>query len=590
VPDDGGICENVQMMGSQPYQRGTGGYAFPRISFGIVFGVVVLAAGLVWSSVAFSQVPTGAQPGVIDRPTPTPPVDLQRKPAGLEDLTPKAKEVPGADEVVANISKVSFKGMSVVSEPDLQAAVAKYLNRPITRGELAQLKFDIQRIYYDRGYILVRVVTPPQNLADGSLDVVVYEAVIGDIEIANDNVLRDWVVEALTSRVKPGAVFHERAVESMVNDFNDIKNVDATINLRPGSQTGATNLLLNIVKADEEEQNFSVSNYGSELTGEIVGTANFEKSNYFGAAEKFDVDVIISNGITRSVQGAFSIPTGFRNVKFDTRYIRSDIEVGDRLESLMIEGETQIFDAAFSSTLINMRRQVAQIRVGYQMRQHKSFLADVLNTKDNIRQVFLESSYLARLPNLLLFGSLRFAKGIDVFGAAELGEADATRSEGEPEVLLVQPTLFANYRPSENGQIRAVVTGQIANNTTLSSDLFILGGYGSVRGFEPAETTGEAGYQFSVEYTHKLWSGMWQGKNVTASAGPFVDGGKVWNRVEASVQDNSLVSVGFGAEIEAALTKYGPTKLRFDLAVPVGSYNSPEVEGTTIYLRFGQTF
>jgi len=73
-----------------------------------------------------------------------------------------------------------------------------------------------------------------------------------------------------------------------------------------------------------------------------------------------------------------------------TPYITSDIKTGDRLEASQITGDTQIFDAAFSTKLINMRRQVLQFRTGLQMRQHKSFLLGELNTKDNIRQMFLE--------------------------------------------------------------------------------------------------------------------------------------------------------------------------------------------------------
>ena len=73
-----------------------------------------------------------------------------------------------------------------------------------------------------------------------------------------------------------------------------------------------------------------------------------------------------------------------------TPYITSDIKTGDRLEASQIRGDTQIFDAAFSTKLINMRRQVLQFRTGLQMRQHKSFLLGELNTKDNIRQMFLE--------------------------------------------------------------------------------------------------------------------------------------------------------------------------------------------------------
>jgi hemolysin activation/secretion protein len=348
--------------------------------------------------------------------------------------------------------------------------------------------------------------------------------------------------------------------------------------------------LLNIVKADEEEQAISIDNYGSELTGDYVGTLNFEKSNYFNAGEKFDVDVIVSDNTTHSVQGTFSIPTGFSNVMFDTRYIQSNIEVGDRLDALGIQGETDIFDFAFSSKLINMRKQVLQLRTGLQMRQHESFLQDTLTTKDNIRQMFVEGSYLARLPNILIFTSMRVAAGLDIWGAAEKGESDATRAEGDPEVVLLQPTIFANIRTSDKGTLQATMTGQVASNVTLSSDLFVIGGYGSVRGFEPAETTGEAGWQASIEYSHEIWSGNMSGKAVTASAGPFFDGGHVWNRLDAQTSDNTLLSAGVGAEVQAALTKFGPTTLRLDVAFSLGDYESEQVETATVYLRLGQTF
>jgi len=170
------------------------------------------------------------------------------------------------------------------------------------------------------------------------------------------------------------------------------------------------------------------------------------------------------------------------------------------------------------------------------------------------------------------------------------GEVGRTRADGDHEVLLTQPTFFANYRSSENGQVRVTITGQYASDTTLSSDLFILGGYGNIRGFQSAETTGEHGIQCSVEYIHKLWSGAWRGRNVVASAGPLLDGGQVWNRIDDSTQDDRLTSVGVGAEIEAAITKFGPTKLRFDFAYPLGNYNSPEVDNISWFLRLGQTF
>ena len=39
---------------------------------------------------------------------------------------------------------------------------------------------------------------------------------------------------------------------------------------------------------------------------------------------------------------------------------------------------------------------------------------------------------------------------------------------------------------------------QLASHTLLSSDLFAVGGYGSIRGFDIAEEAAEAGYVFSL--------------------------------------------------------------------------------------------
>lgn len=572
--------------------------AFGRVSGFYLLGILAGAAGVFagLASPALAQAPTRGQPGVVDRPIRTPPAELKRKPVEIERLTPQREAVPRADEVVATITKINFKGMQVVAESDLQAIGAKYLNRPITRGEMAQLKFDVVRHYYDRGFILVRAVTPPQDLSDGVLDLVIYEAKVGKITVRNDDVLQAWVVEALTSTVESGDVFHERKIESMVNDFNDFNNIDASLNLRQGKALGTTDLVLSVVRTDEDIQSISYDNYGSQVTGDRVATVNLEKSNLLGMGEKFDLDATISQDETYSFTGTFKIPVGFRNIMFDARALRSQVELGNRDSINLIEsdGDTEVFEVALSSRLINMRRQILQVRTGFQAREHQSNAttnpnAGTTTIDDNIRQAFLETSYLVRFPDLFAFGSLRLAKGVDLFGAAEMNEADATVADGDPDVFLIQPLVFASYRPIEDAELRFTASGQIASNRVLSSDLFTLGGYGSVRGFEPGETTGEAGIQFSLEYSHTVFEGEYLGADWKAGVGPFIDGGHVFPRTHDFGGDSTLLSTGIGLEIETGASKIGRTTLRVDWAYPIGGYVSTEVESNTFYARLTQT-
>lgn len=555
-------------------------------------GAILIVLGTGWACKAHAQVklPPRAQPGVVERPVARPPSGIEQERQEVPGLAPKLESVTNPTQVVATLKKIEFHGNTVLNPSTLNDIARKFVGHPITRGDIAQLKYDVARAYYDDGYILVRVVTPRQDLSAGVLKVDIYEARVGTFSVNNKNVLDHRVVKALSSRVQPGDVFEESDVESMVNDFNDLVNVNAMLNLSQGKQFGTTDMLLNLAQSKEDVQHIGVDRYGSKLTGREDFTLNLQKSNLLKQGETFNLDAFVSDGQTWSADGAVRIPIGIRNIMFDARYVRTHIEIGDGLSSLNATGRTQIGEVALSSKLINMRREVIQIRGGLQARNHKSFLNKITSTDDNIRQVFIEGSYLARFSNLVAFGSLRIAKGLDALGASNKGAASATRAEGDPQVTLFQPLFYATYRPIPDGQIRATMTGQYATNTTLSSDLFILGGQGSVRGFEPAQATGDSGIEASLEYDHTVWHGPWEKANWDVALGPFVDYGRVFNRESNATTDDRLISAGLGAQAQTDIVKTGPTKLRVDVAFPIGSYHATDVNKAFIYFRLSQAF
>jgi|GEM_PF-2090481 len=545
--------------------------------------VVVAMTGAAWAQ-------TQRLPGVIEKKPVEVPPGVENERLQVQPGQPTQEEVARANEVVATLTGVRFSGVTVFDEGDLQAIAEPYLNRPVTRGEIAQLKFDVSKLYFDKGYILVRVVTPPQDLSDGVLDIQVFEARIGKIDVRNEGVLRPFLVRALTSRLKSGEIFREPPVESTVNDINDLGNVDATLNLQPGEDVGTTDLTLNIKPGRDDSQQISLDNYGSELTGDRVGSINLEKSNLFHLGESLNADFNVTDEGTWTAQGIAKLPIGIRNIKLDLRYVHSDIDVGGRLAALDATGKTDIAEAGFSSVLLNMRRRRIEVRTGLQARQHRSFLAGADETDDDIRQVFVEGGYTVRYPSAIIYAFLRGVKGVDILGSSNQGDVGNTRVEGDPTAWLIQPFLYLNLRPNPRGVLKAQISGQWASDTVLSSDLFVLGGYNSIRGFEPAESTGDSGMQFSVEYDHEFFNGNAGGFDWKVKGGPFFDGGIAYNREAGAVSDSHLYSVGLGLELSSNFTKVGESKLRFDVAWPVGDYNSSTVDANTLYLRLVQTF
>ncbi len=534
-------------------------------------------------------------PGVIDRNLPED-VEIpesysldseQQSPIGDK---PTEDSIAEALEEIGTFDTITFSGNTVISDQKIQNLIDPYLNRPLNELDLATLKFDIKNIFFQEGYILVKVVTPPQDVTDGSLEIFIYEARIGDLYIKENDVLNPYVANALAERINKGDVFQESNTESMVNDINDLKNIQATLNLQPGKEFGTSDLYLTLDETYENKQSFSVDNYGSELTGTGVATAHLEYSNLFNFGETFSSDFRYSDQDLMSIAVGVDTPIGYRNLMLELDYLYSENDIGDRLAALDASGESNVFNAAISSTVVNGLKSKAVVRVGIEAREHKSFLVNTVDTKDDIRQLYVGGSYLHRADNAVFYTAATLKRGIDAFGASQKGDTLASRTAGNPEALIFRPVFVSNIRTSSstfeplNGILKLSATGQFASDTLLSSDLFVIGGYGSVRGFEPAQETGESGLQFSVEYQYPAL----QNEHFSLSVGPFFDGGTVSNRVSGSSADNTLYSTGVGAEISGLSNYIEDAKVRLDWATPVGDYASPEVEGSTFYFRLSK--
>ena len=84
------------------------------------------------------------------------------------------------------------------------------------------------------------------------------------------------------------------------------------------------------------------------------------------------------------------------------------------------------------------------------------------------------------------------------------GELDASRASGDPRAWRLEPVIYIGIHPTSKDKIYALITGQWAGSALLTSDLFTIGGYGSVRGFQPAQESGDSGAQATVDYSPRL--------------------------------------------------------------------------------------
>jgi hemolysin activation/secretion protein len=544
--------------------------------------------GLVVSSALYAAPPAAILPGVVDRP----PVELPPVLSGERVEVPVAQPqplppAPTAAEPVATLTRISFGGTLLLEEPQLQAVAAPYLNRPISGSDIARLKYDLTSLYFKKGYVLVKVTTPPQNLSDGVLDVVVIAGRIGDITVSNE-ALNPAIANSRLGTIRSGDVFNERIVESALQDINDLNNIDSSVSLRPGSATGTTDLDVRIRKAEprQDVQIFTLDNYGSEFTGDTIARLSLQKSNLLGIGETFGITGRKSDDDFWAYQGEAMFPLPLRNLQLELDYLKSDNSIGDVFSALNSEGESKVYQAALSSALINQRQRKLVIRGGIERGRYESTLTGFPDTSDTITKLFAETSYSMRMSRLVTFVSVRANKGIGALGASSEGDADASRLDGNPQAWTLESLLYTNYRLTDRDFLQAILQAQQSDSTLLSPDLFVIGGYGSVRGYEPAQSTGDSGVSLNLDlYRQFNMPEQWY-----AQAGPFVDYGYVHNRVADSTLEENLWSTGVGAEFNYRHSQKLTSKLRLDWAFPMAHKDLPYVDDNTFYARFTQLF
>ena len=553
----------------------------------LLLGTVTLP-GLMLTSAVFAAPPAAILPGVVDRP----PVELPPVLSGERVEIPTTQPQPlqpstAVAEPVATLTRIAFDGTLLLKEKELQAIAAPYLGRPITSNDIAMLKYELTSLYFKKGYVLIKVTTPPQDLSGGTMKVVVVAGRIEDINVNND-VLNEGIANSRLAAIRSGEVFNERIVESALQDINDMNNIVSSVSLRPGRDTGTTDLDVQIHKAamDQDVQVFTLDNYGSTFTGKTLARLSLQKSNLMGIGETLSVTGRKSEDEFRAVQGEAIFPLPLRNLQLEMNYLKSDNSIGDVFSALDTKGESEVYQAALSSALINQRQRKLVVRGGIERGKYESFLQNNPETSDTISKLYAEGSYSMRKSRLMSFVSLRVSKGISALGADDKGEADATRLTGDPRAWIIESLLYANVRLTDRDFVQTIVQAQHTSNTVLSSDLFTIGGYGSVRGYEPAQSTGDSGISLNVDvYRQFDMPERWY-----AQAGPFVDYGYVYNRVADSTLENSLWSVGIGAEFYYRNSRKLTSKLRLDWAHPMAHTDLPQVDSNTMYARFTQLF
>ena len=395
-----------------------------------------------------------------------------------------------------------------LTEAELSTVFTRYAGKAITTDLVTAIQADINDLYRRKGYPFLAVVTPPQDLTGGVLQIRVVEFRIGQVRQEPEDPEADVRAKVRLSRGDPIPI--RRLQEDLVwlNRY-PYRSVEAIF--RPGAEMGETDLVLRTARTRPLTLFGGYGNTGSESTGwnRVFAGVQMGVPGLRDSLAAYQVTVSPEDIGGRSPRGYLShafqamAPTGSRaQLDLAVNWIQShqEVEVFD-LEDTVSEAALAYRFAL--SNLTGSSQSPGDAWLGVEARRQVSVAA--------FGEVRVSSSAFNAYHLVAGFNRTRFEQGSQTeveavfrISPGDLGDANGsdrirTISQGRIEdARYAYAALSIAHARALNGgaAIRALVRAQAATQALPRSEQFGLGGMTAARGYSYDDGAADQGLLF----------------------------------------------------------------------------------------------
>lgn len=521
-----------------------------------VFILVLASFSISWAQIPGGQLPGSADPGRADqqlRPTPQQPIDIPSvAPA------PEALAIPdAAKEVRFVFSELTLNNSTVYQDFDVYPLYRDLKFKEISLVEVYQLAEKLTQKYREDGYILSRVIVPPQKIADGKVVLEAVEGFVDQVKLDGDVCAvpdQESLAKKLAERIRAHQPLKADDLERHLLLLNDLPGITAKAVLAP-SETTPKAADLTVVMTSHDYDGFAqIDNRGTRYLGPVQAQVEGRQNGFFGCYDQIRARVATSVP-TDELQ---FVEVGHRSVlnedglAVDVSASYAKTEPGFTLEPFEVESDNYTANVGLFYPYLRGRKENIDLFAQFSYRNLATDSLGALFAKDRVRTLRGGVTYEAQdwLDGVTVL-SFAMSQGLDVLGATDQSDSNKSRAAGQAD--FTKANLDASYRKwlDTDWSLTLAASGQYSANALLASEEFGLGGAGFGRAYDPSEITGDNGFAAKIEVGHHTpvtADDIFTGYELYG----FADAGVVYDRDPAVGQQNkrSLSSVGVGARFD----------------------------------------
>jgi hemolysin activation/secretion protein len=441
-------------------------------------------------------------PGQLEREFATPPSPRPGEGPTIPQ-TPGQQAPADADKVRFTLKQVEITGNTVFPAPELAATYASMLGREVSLADVFRLADDLTLKYRNEGYVLSRVIVPPQSIRDGVVQLRVVEGTIAQARIEGDTAGPRGTLERHLEAIRNSRPLAASVLERELLLMNDLPGLTARGAVGASATPQASDLTVEIA---ERRTLFSagLNNRGSRSLGpwRLDGSAEVRQLLGFDRLSARVVRTVPDNEMT------------FGTLAYEHALGASGARAGLSLSAVEAEpGGNQNFNLPTSSRSATLHASYPWIRSRARNLSVRASLSVLRSETDivvaGIGQRFSDDRISAARVGLSFDGvdsfrgvslvDLELSRGLEALGASRAGDPELSVTGGRPQFTKL--TLYAARLQSiaPKWALLAALHAQHSANTLLSPERFAFGGEQFGRAYDSAELTGDSGAAFKGE-------------------------------------------------------------------------------------------
>jgi hemolysin activation/secretion protein len=511
---------------------------------------------------------------------------------GPAGLTPPAN----AAALSVTLSNIVVEGGFPELQPETAAITSRIRGKRVTVAEIFAAANAIEQAYAARGFVLVRVAVPPQQLKNGgTLRLVVIDGFIEGVNLAGVPEKQRAVVQARLASLIGKRHVTLAEIERRLLLASDVPGLVLSSTITAGTATGGTLLVLEatwspVVGTLGIDNRLPVSLGNWELNGALAVNSplGYGEQLYGAASAGADLGKVFDATTPFQLLGVGAVlPIGLDGWKINPEYTNSVTRPAPAPGVPPDVGYYQRFDLRASYPLILTRNQALTFQATYEWAQeHLSpigFDTDLYDDQYNVARLQLEDNL--RLPLGLLAGTLIFSQGLGGRGETQAVQTGIPLSQLGAFPTFSKLDLYATWTESLPYAFQGVVIGQ--GQTSFGHPLFIaeqfsLDGPQAASAYPLGTFSVDEGATLRGEIQRPYPFGWTQGRGTVA---PYIFGAasQGWIDEPTAVQPGHISAESFGVGLRLgadAATPVLPLGATFSIELARG-FSSVAGEGQT---------